>query len=347
MNKVYDLRSDTFTLPDEGMRQAIYRAEVGDDVYHEDPTVNRLEELAADMLGKKHAVFVSSGSMGNLIGLCVNCGRGNEVLCAAGSHIVHHEISSAAIIAQVMPIQINAPGGILKPSMLEGKVKPRGVYDMGATAMIEVENTIGGNPYPLQTLCDLRAFSDGHGLKIHMDGARLFNAALAEEVSVRDLAYFADDVTVCLSKGLGAPAGSILASDSDSFEFHARRMKKMLGGGMRQSGFLAAAGIYALENNIPKLVADHANAQVLARALADVPWASIDPDKVRTNIILFDGVGIDNENLARQLTEAGLLCLTDGGKVRMVTSLNLSSADSAQAAELIRAFRPVGGNDGR
>ncbi|MDY4889832.1 MAG: threonine aldolase family protein [Sphaerochaetaceae bacterium] len=340
MKETFELRSDTFTLPSEGMRKAMYRAEVGDDVYHEDPTVNRLEEIAAGLAGKKHALFVSSGSMGNLIGLFANCGRGNEVICASGAHIIHHEIGSIATIAQVVPIEIDAPRGILTPSLLEGKVKPRGVYDMSATTMVEVENTIGGYPYTVAGLKAIRSFCDEHQLKIHMDGARLFNAALAEHVSAREFTALADDVTFCLSKGLGAPAGSILASDDDEFAFQAKRVRKMLGGGMRQIGFLAAAGIYALENNMERLADDHANAHAIAVALAQKPWAAINLDDVRTNIIMFDAVGLSNDSLCAQLNEAGILCLTDGGKVRLVTNLNLHNDEVPKVIRIIDTLNP-------
>lgn len=341
MKETFELRSDTFTLPSEGMRKAMYEAKVGDDVYHEDPTVKALEEMAAEMLGKKHAVFVSSGSMGNLIGLFVNCGRGNEVLCASNSHIIHHEIGSIATIAQCVPIEIDATNGILTPVLLEGHVKMRGVYDMTATAMVEVENTIGGYPYTVSNLKGIRRFADANGLKIHMDGARLFNAALAEDVKVSDFAELADDVTFCLSKGLGAPVGSILASDSDEFEYCARRTRKMLGGGMRQSGFLAAAGIYALEHNIDRLADDHANAKTIAKALASTSWADIDPDQVRSNIIMFNARGLSNSSLCGQLNEQGILCLTDGGMVRLVTSLNLKNEQVPKVVRIIESFKPV------
>lgn len=341
MIEKFDLRSDTFTLPTEGMRKAIYQAEVGDDVYHEDPTVNKLEEKACEMLNKKHAVFVSSGSMGNLIGLYVNCGRGNEVLCASGAHIIHHEIASAATVAQVLPVQIDAPHGILTPELLEGKVKVRGVYDMSATTMVEVENTIGGIPYSVGNLKAIRDFADRNGLKVHMDGARLFNAALAENVSVADFAALADDVTFCLSKGLGAPVGSILASDCAEFEFQARRVRKMLGGGIRQSGFLAAAGLYALEHNVGRLRDDHDNARIIAEALAETDWADIDLADVRSNILLFNARGLSNESLCAQLNAAGILGGLDGGMMRLVTSLNIRNEQVPEIVRVIRGFKPV------
>lgn len=340
MRELFELRSDTFTLPSEGMRDAIRAAEVGDDVYGEDPTVNALEAYAASLLGKRRAMLVSSGSMGNLIGLFVNCGRGNEVLCASSSHIIHHEVASAATIAQVLPIAIDAPRGILSPALLEGKVKPRGDYAAAATTMIEVENTIGGFPYSLAQLQALRAFADANGLKIHMDGARLFNAALAEGTTPAAMAAFADDVTVCLSKGLGAPVGAILASDSDEFAYQARRVRKMLGGGMRQAGFLAAAGLYALRHNVQRLADDHRNAALIAEALAATSWASVDLDQVRTNIVLFDAKGLDNASLEAQLNEAGVLCLSDGGKIRLVANLNLSNEQVPRLLALIRGFQP-------
>ncbi len=336
--KIYDLRSDTITKPTQGMRDAMYRAEVGDDVYREDPTVNRLETMAAELTGKERALFVTSGSMGNLLSLYINCGRGNEVLASSNAHIIQHEIGAPTAIAGVLPIGIDAPRGILTPRLLQGKVKPN-VYDLAGTTMVEVENTNGGYCYTLENLAGIRAFADDNQMKVHMDGARVFNAQVATGVPVSQYASYADTITFCLSKGLGAPVGSMLCGD-EAFYQQALKVRKMLGGGMRQSGILAAAGIYALENHVDRLADDHAHAKAVAQTIQRAGWADVDMEGVQTNIIFFTVPGIEGTTVVEQLARIGVLANTEGPVVRLVTNLLLDDADTKGLCEALARFEP-------
>lgn len=336
--KIYDLRSDTITKPTQGMRDAMYRAEVGDDVYREDPTVNRLEAMAAELTGKERALFVTSGSMGNLLALYINCGRGNEVLAASNAHIIQHEIGAPTAIAGVLPIGIDAPRGVLTARMLQGKVKPR-VYDLASTTMVEVENTIGGYCYPLENLAEISVFAQANDLKVHMDGARVFNAQVATGVPVRRYASYADTITFCLSKGLGAPVGSVLCGD-EAFYQRALKVRKMLGGGMRQSGILAAAGIYALEHHVERLADDHTHAKAVAQTIQKAGWADVDMEGVQTNIIFFTVPGIEGAEVVDQLAKVGVLANTEGPVVRLVTNLLLDDSDIDGLCKVLASFEP-------
>ena len=337
MNR-YDLRSDTITKPTDAMRKAMYAAEVGDDVYREDPTTLRLEELGAQLLGKEKALFVSSGSMGNLISLFINGGRANEVLCASNSHIIHHEIGSISALAGVLPIGIDVPRGVLSASDLQGKVKS-GAYDIATTTLIEVENTIGGYCYPLENLEGIKDFADTHHLKIHMDGARIFNAQQYSGISVKTYAKYADTLTFCLSKGLGCPVGSLLCGD-EIFINRALTIRKMLGGGMRQTGILAAAGLYALQNHVERLSEDHRHAQEIAQALSETNWANVDREGVQTNILFFTVENFSATEIVRQLSALGVLANTEGETVRLVTNLDLSDEDTHKLCTLLKSFKP-------
>jgi len=336
--KSIDLRSDTVTKPTAGMRKAMAEAEVGDDVYGEDPTVNRLQEMAAALVGKEAALFVTSGSMGNLIPLYLNCGRGGEVLAHEQAHILHYELASLAAIAGVMPVAVPGEKGILAESRLEPRVRPS-AYLFPRTKMVEVENThnlAGGNFYRLEELAEVRAFAERHSLSVHMDGARLFNASIASGVPAARLASFADTVTFCLSKGLGAPVGSMLCG-SASFIAEARRLRKLLGGGMRQAGILAAAGIYAIENNIERLAEDHEHAGRIAGALAETRWAALDPREVRTNIIYFDTPRNPAADVVAALAREGVrTSATGGSSIRMVTSLDVGEGETEIVCGVIR-----------
>ncbi len=336
--KRYDLRSDTITKPTEGMRKAMYQAEVGDDVYREDPTTTKLEELSAYLSGKERSLFLSSGSMGNLISLYLNGGRSNEVLTASNSHIIHHEVGSIASIAGVLPIAIEAPRGILSASDLQGKVKA-GNYDMATTSLIEVENTIGGYCYPLENLEGIRDFADTHDLKVHMDGARIFNAQQAMGIPVKTYAKYADTLTFCLSKGLGAPVGSMLCG-SEEFINKALTVRKILGGGMRQTGILAAAGLYALEHHVDRLDDDHRRAKAIALALQESSWAKVDMQGVQTNVIFFTVPGFSANQIISQLAEVGILANNEGPVVRLVTNLDISEEDTNVICSLLKTFKP-------
>ncbi len=321
------------------MRRAMMNAEVGDDVYAEDPTINRLQELAAELTGKESALYVSSGSMGNLISIFLHAGQGREVLCHKDSHIIHHELSSGSALAGAALVGLEGARGKLNTAVLEAAVRPDphnpANYDLCRSGMIEIENTIAGVYYRRNELEDISAFARVHKLPLHMDGARLFNAALASGMSVREIAAFTDSVSFCLSKGLGAPVGSCLCG-SREFIAEARHIRKMLGGGMRQAGIIAAAGIWALENNVERLAEDHAGAKKIAEALAGRSWAEIDSADVETNIIYFRTTGQDSKSVVRMLASAGILGGADGpGKVRLVTSLAVSSEDIDEICGII------------
>lgn len=337
--KKYDLRSDTLTLPCKEMRKAMYIADVGDDVYSEDPTVNRLQDLAAKITGKKAALFVPTGSMGNLIALYVNCGRGNEVLTQKNSHIMHYELSSVAALAGVMPIAVEGKRGILTPAELEKHLRPD-IYYMSKVTMIEIENSHNkerGTCYKLSELKTVSDFAKKHNLKIHMDGARMFNASAATGIPVKKMCSHVDTVTFCLSKGLGCPVGSILCGPK-KFIAEARRVRKMLGGGMRQAGVLAAAGICALENNVKRLTEDMKNAGKIAATLASVRWAEIDPDTVETNILYFN-TSLKADLIVSALEKQGVICGADGpNTIRMVTHLGINAEDTDKICRIIKNF---------
>ena len=335
--KYYDLRSDTITKPTEAMRKAMADAEVGDDVYREDPTTTKLEALAAELTGKERGLFVSSGSMGNLISLYINGGRSNEVFTAANSHIIHHEIGAVAAIAGVLPISFDVPRGILNADAFIGKVK-QGSYDMANTTLIEVENTIGGYCYPLENLEGIKDFASTHDLKVHMDGARIFNAQVATGISVKTYASYADTITFCLSKGLGCPVGSMLCGDEE-FINKALTIRKMLGGGMRQTGVLAAAGLYALENHVDRLADDHAHAKALADALVKGGWAEVDTEGVQTNIVFFRVPSMQSTEVVSQLAKQGILANTEGEMVRLVTNLDLHDEDITKLCTMLENFQ--------
>lgn len=336
--QVFDLRSDTITKPTLEMRQAMAAAEVGDDVYREDPTTTKLEKLAAELTGKERALFVSSGCMGNLISLYIQAGRGKEVLCASNSHIIQHEIGSIAAIAGALPITINAPRGVLNATDLHSLVK-QGAYDMATTALIEVENTIGGYCYPLENLEMIKDFASTHNLKVHMDGARVFNAQAATGIPVKTYAKYADTITFCLSKGLGCPVGSMLCGTKE-FISQALTVRKLLGGGMRQTGILAAAGLYALEHHVDRLKDDHAHAKAIADTLVKTGWADVDVQGVQTNIIFFTVPAFNAQDVVKQLARIGILANTEGETVRLVTNLDLSDEDTQSVCSLLASFNP-------
>jgi len=285
---VIDLRSDTVTLPGGGMRRAMAEAEVGDDVYGEDPTVNRLEATVADMLGKEGSLFVPSGTMANTICVRLCCDRGTEMIVESTSHIFRYENGSAAQISQTQLRQIAGERGILKVDDIEAAIRPDDVHQP-PTSAITIENTHnfgGGSVYPLETIAAIGALARGRGIKLHMDGARLFNAAIAGGYEAAEACSCCDTVNVCLSKGLGAPVGSMVVASKDEIK-RARRVRKLLGGGMRQAGVIAAAGLFALENNVPLLAEDHANAKRLEEIIRGFDELDMTGECVATNIVFF------------------------------------------------------------
>jgi threonine aldolase len=306
-----DLRSDTVTLPTPEMREAMARAEVGDDVFHEDPTVNRLEELAAEKLGKEAALFVASGTMGNLVALLTHCARGDEVIIGDHQHTFTSEVGGMAALGGIQPHPVpNRRDGTLALDDIRGAIREDNVHHP-RTRLIGLENThmvMNGAPLPPDYLRAVRAVADEHGLIVHTDGARIFNAAVALGMPAAELARTSDSVQFCLSKGLAAPVGSMLVGSAD-FIASARRQRKMVGGGMRQAGVLAAAGIIALTGMVDRLAEDHANAKFLAENLADLPRVILDPLAVKTNLVLFDlqPDGLDAEELADRVAADGVL----------------------------------------
>ena len=339
MRKI-DLRSDTVTHPTPDMRQAMAEAEVGDDVLGDDPTVKRLEAMAAERMGKEAAVYVSSGTMGNLLAVLGWCDRGDEVILGSEAHILWHESAgSAAIAGTLLRAVPNDERGRLDPADVEHAVRGYrpGVSPTGMVALENTHNRCSGaalSPEDTKVVADV---AHGHGLPLHLDGARIFNAAVAQEIPADILAGHADSVTFCFSKGLSAPIGSALCGPAD-FIAEARKWRKMLGGGMRQSGVIAAAAIVSLESMVPRLAEDHQNAKRLAAGLAGIPGISIDPERIETNIVIFEWEGGPHAAFMAKLAESGVLASSSGApKVRMVTDHGINAEDIDDALEAIRA----------
>lgn len=319
--RMIDLRSDTVTGPTGAMRRAMARAVVGDDVFGEDPTVRRLEALAAKMTGKPAALFVPTGTMGNQIALHVWCRPGQEVIADRRSHLFNYETGAFAALSGIVPRALEGDRGILRAGQIEVCLRPRPYY-MPPVGLISVESThnmAGGTVYPLAVLREIRAIARAHRLPVHLDGARIFNAAVARGVPAREIARHADSVMFCLSKGLCAPVGSMLCGPKD-FIGKARRVRKMFGGGMRQAGVLAAAGLIALRMMTRRLAEDHRHARRIAGALAARPDCRIDPETVQTNIVIFEMRDNGASGFCDRLRRAGILALPIGdAQVRMVT----------------------------
>lgn len=330
MKKIIDLRSDTVTKPNEAMRKAMYDAEVGDDVYKEDPTVNKLEEIAAEILGTEAALFVPTGLMGNQICLNVLTNPGDEVICERTSHIFQYESGSPAVLSGLQLNLIDGINGVFTPEQVEPLIRPESAYYMPRTRLIEVENThnvAGGTINPVSNIAALQDLADKYQLFFHLDGARVWNAAVALGIEVKEITQYFDTVSCCLSKGLGAPIGSIIGSAKEVIQ-EAYRVRKAWGGGMRQVGVIAAAGIYALQNNIVRLAEDHINAKELAEFLNAFENVEIDLDNVETNIIMFKVKTITPETFIERCKEKGLLLGPGGvGVIRAVTHLDISNED--------------------
>ena len=328
--RIVDLRSDTVTLPTPAMREAMQHAEVGDDVYREDPSVRALEELAAELTGKQAGLFMASGTMGNQTAILTHTHKGDEVICEAEAHVYYYEVGGMVTLAGVQPRTINAPRGILNAEVIAQAIRPHDIHQP-PTTLICLENThncAGGTCYPLQTLQEIYALAQEKHIAVHMDGARLFNAAAAKRTSVRDIAQYADSIQFCVSKGLCAPVGSLLVGRCEFIE-RARRFRKMLGGGMRQAGVLAAAGMIALTQMVDRLPEDHANARCLAEAIAEL-GLGIDLTTVETNIVVFDiaSLSIAIERFIGELNTHGIKASQFGPtKVRMVTHYGITKSD--------------------
>lgn len=334
-----DLRSDTVTKPSDAMRKAMARAEVGDDVYGEDPTVNRLQDLAAAMLGKKAALFVPSGTMANQLSIRIQTQPGQEVIVESRSHIIRYEQGAAGALSGVQLHWVIGERGIMTAEQIEAAIRPKDPYSI-RTALICLENTHnagGGTIYPLSTIERIRAVAVRHSIPMHLDGARLFNAVAATTLPAASYAQNFETVSVCLSKGLGAPVGSLIITNDSALIEKARRFRRMYGGAMRQAGILAAAGIYALEHNIGRLKEDHDNAKRLARKLQQIPSVSINLQHVDTNIVIFDVVNhrLSPAALVAALKQEGVLINAIGGSsFRAVTHLDVSAKQIDEAAEI-------------
>jgi threonine aldolase len=330
-----DLRSDTVTRPTPEMRRAMAEAEVGDDVYGEDPTVARLERRAAELLGMEAALFVPSGTMGNAIAIRVLTQRGDEVLVERRSHVVRYELSGMSVLSGVMPRMVDAPGGHLLPEHVRAAVGPRAYYksDVSLVVLENTHNLGGGTVQRVEAVQAVVAAAREAGLRVHLDGARLWNASVALGVAPAELVRGVDTVMTCLSKGLCAPVGSLVASTRERVE-EARRARKLLGGGMRQAGILAAAGLVALDTLVPRLAEDHANARLLAEALARGRGVRVAP--VETNIVVATLSGRGAPELVAALKQRGVLASAmDAETLRLVTHRDVSRADCARAAEAI------------
>ena len=338
--RTVELRSDTMTRPTLAMRKAMAEAEVGDDVFGEDPTVNRLELLAAERLGKEAALFVSSGTMANLVSQMSHCGRGDEMLLGSLAHSFYYEQGGSAAVASIHPRTVpNQPDGKLALDELEAAIRADNIH-FPRTRLIALENThnlCGGAPLESAYIRDVAAIARRHGIRLHIDGARLFNAAVALSVPARQLVADADSVSFCLSKGLAAPVGSVVCG-SREFIQTARRARKVLGGGMRQAGVLAAAGIVALNEMIDRLAEDHANARRLAKGLAGISGLELDPGRYATNIVYFDVIhqGLNAAELVARLQREGVRMLAASpNTLRAVTHYEVTAPDIEYALSVM------------
>ena len=333
--KIIDLRSDTITLPTEEMRQAMYEAEVGDDVYGEDPTVNRLEELAAHMIGKEAALFTSSGTMANLIAVLTHTRPGDEILVGSEAHMFWYEVGGASALGGVVMRTVpNDQDGRMDPDAIEQAIRLKNIH-FPQTTLLCLENThnrCGGAVLTLEYTSAITQLAHQYGLKVHLDGARIFNAAVALDIPASELARSVDSICFCVSKGLSAPVGSLLCG-SQEFVEKARKWRKMMGGGMRQAGVIAAAGIVALQKMVSRLVDDHTTAQRLAYGLARIPGISVYQERVQTNIVMFESpTTIPGTEFTQRMDTRGVKCGSRGGRrVRAVTHRMVSDTDVDEA----------------
>ncbi len=324
-----DLRSDTVTQPTQAMRDAMYTAAVGDDVYQDDPTVNELEALAAEMLGKEAALFVPSGTMGNQLGLMSQTSRGDEVIVSADCHIFMHEVGAAAVLSGVNLRQLSFHNGIYDPVRIEKAIRPDDIHEP-PTVLICMENALAnGRVVPASIMEEVYHLARKYGIRVHLDGARVFNAAAALDVDVKEITKYCNTVSCCLSKGLCAPVGSVLAGDAKTIA-KARKYRKMLGGGMRQCGFLAAAAKLSLTEMSKRLKDDHENAKYMAKRLLELKGVTLDPDSVQINMVFFklDRPAEIINSLPDKMLERGIKINGEElGEFRFVTSNDVSRED--------------------
>lgn len=338
--KTIDLRSDTVTKPSPEMREAMFTARVGDDVYGEDPTVNLLQQRMAELTGKQAALFVPSGVMANQLAIKAHTNPGDEIVVESESHIFQYETAAPSIMSSVQIYPAPGSRGVISNETFLAAVRPQEYY-FPLTRLLCLENThnrAGGAVYPLESMKRLSRAAREKGIAVHLDGARLWNASVATGISIREYSSLVDSVSLCFSKGLGAPVGSILCGSWEFIE-KAHRFRKVFGGGMRQVGLLAAGCLYALDHNVERLRFDHANAKRLAEALSDIPQLSVNPDEVETNIVVMSisSPGIAPDVLIGKLREKGVLIgMGAANKLRAVTHLDVSEEDVERAADVFR-----------
>ncbi|HPO83736.1 MAG TPA: low-specificity L-threonine aldolase [Coprothermobacter proteolyticus] len=332
-----DLRSDTVTLPTEEMRRAMAEAEVGDDVYGEDPTIQELESLAAKILGKEAALFVPSGTMGNQVSVMTHTQRGDEVIMEAESHVYYYEVGAMAVLSGVQACPVPGKRGVMDPDDVRRAIRERGNIHFPRTSLVVLENTHnrgGGKVLPLDNVKAISDIAHSNGLSVHMDGARIFNAQVASGIPASEYAKYADSVMFCLSKGLCAPVGSMVVGSKD-FINKARKNRKMLGGGMRQAGVLAAAGIIALTKMVDRLQEDHDNAKLLAQKLQQLGYG-VDPEEVETNMVVVNvtPTGKDVHTMEMELRSRGVLANANSPKtLRLVTHYGITKDDVMMAVD--------------
>lgn len=336
-NRRIDLRSDTVTQPTAAMREAMARAELGDDVYGEDPTVTALEARVAALLGKEAALYVTSGTQSNLLGVLSHCGRGEEYLIGDTYHVFKSEALGTSVLGGVAsyPMKTDATGG-LDPAQVTAGIKPDDPHSP-MTRLLCLENTVSGRVQAPERIAALAATAHAAGLKVHLDGARLMNAAVKLGRPAAELVKSIDTVSLCLSKGLGAPVGSVLTGPAD-FIRRARRLRKMVGGGMRQAGVIAAAGLHAVEHHVERLAEDHANARRLAEGLAAFPRITVDLEAVETNMLFVQPHADDFDALRAYLAERGIVLAAQKPRIRVVTHLDVTAEDVDRVVETVAGF---------
>ncbi len=337
--QIIDLRSDTVTKPSPAMREAMMAAEVGDDVFGEDPTVNRLQDHLARLFQKDAAMFVPSGTMGNQICVKLHSLPGNEIICEADCHIFKYEAGGAGLLSGVQTHLIGGTRGVMTADQVQQAINSKDDIHASPTALIVLENThnrAGGTIYPLDEIRKISAVAQEHHVPLHLDGARLFNACVAAGLKPVDYAPYFDTISICFSKGLGAPVGSAVVGSHELIA-RARYFRKALGGGMRQTGILAAAAFFALENNVSKLQHDHQRARRLAEAIATIPTFQIDLSSVQTNIIIFDTLKEPSDRIVQKLASHGVLSIPFGPhRVRLVTHLDLDDDAISQTISILK-----------
>jgi len=335
--KIIDLRSDTVTRPSEAMRKAMYKAEVGDDVYGDDPTVNRLEAMGAQMLGAEAAIFATSGTQANLLALLAHCERGDEYIVGQHAHTYKYEGGGAAVLGSIQPqpLEMNE-NGMIDLRSAKAFIKDDDDFHYAKTRLLCLENTYAGRVVPMEYLKEAHAFARKHKLKLHLDGARVFNAAVKLKINVQQITKHFDSVQVCLSKGLGAPVGSLLCSSKEVID-KARRWRKVLGGGMRQAGIIAAGGIYALENNVQRLADDHKNAKLLAEGLSKIDGIKLDLSAVETNMVFIELTKNVKNDIQTFMKERNIL-ISGHKNIRLVTHLDVDKMDIKRVVAEFKEF---------